>query len=190
MKNYFRIAPIALMTLMISCGGGDPSGTTIVPEPPGGSTNLVGGFTPDDPNPGAGTVSMSQGGMTSGDVVMVQVNVTGIDNLFGVSFDIVYNPALADFLGHYPGTVMETGGLTGHYLFSEHQAGVIVSGVTRPQGTVGGVDVGATQELVTLAFQVTGAGSSTISFQNFSCEDENQQIIQGLSWAGGTLTAN
>lgn len=190
MKNYFRIAPLALMALMISCSGGGPSGNTIIPEPPGGSTNLVGSFTPDDPNPGAGTVSMSEGSATSGDIVMVQVNVTGVDNLFGVNFDVVYNPTLAEYLGHYPGTVMESGGHTGHYVLNEQQAGVIVAGVARENAGAGGVDVVGTQALVTLSFRVMGAGSSAVSFQNFSCEDANLQAIPGLSWAAGTLTAN
>jgi hypothetical protein len=190
MKNLYRIIPIALMALLISCSGGGPSGHTIIPEPPGGSSNLVGSFGPAQPNPGDGTISMSQGSATSGDIVMVQVNLTGVDNLFGVIFDIVYDPALADFLTHYPGTVMETGGLIGHYLVLEGPPGVIVSGVARPEGAAGGVDVTTTQTLVTLAFRVTGAGSSAISFQRYSCEDEAQQIIPELSWAGGTLLAN
>jgi hypothetical protein len=190
MENQIRIALMALMAFMVSCGGGGPAGTTIVPEPPGGSTNLVGSFDPDDPNPGTGTVSMSQGSATSGDVVMVQVDVTGISNLFGVNFDVVYNPALADYLGDYPGDVMESGGHTGHYVLTEQQPGRIVAGVARENAGAGGVNVTTTQALVTLAFQVTGAGSSTVSFENFSCEDANLQTMQGISWAGGTLAAN
>jgi len=191
MKNLSRIAPVALMALMISCSGGGPSGNTVIAEPPGGASNLAGGFAPDQPSPGDGTLSMSQGSGTSGDVVMVQVNVTGVDNLFGVIFDVVYNPALADYLGDYPGSILESGGRSVSYILSETQPGVIVAGVARNNADSGGVNVTTTQAVVTLAFRVTGAGSSPVTFQApQSCEDADLQAIPGLTWAGGTLTAN
>lgn len=192
MKNLYRIIPIALMALLISCSGGGPSGHTIIPEPPGGSSNLVGSFDPDQPNPGAGTLSLSQGSSTSGDVVMVQVNVTGVDNLYGVNFDLVYNPALADYLGEYHNqSILTSGGRTVSVVFSEQQPGTIVGGIAINGGNAGGVDVTTTREVITLAFRVTGAGSSAVSFQMpYSCEDDNLQPIPGISWAGGTLLAN
>jgi hypothetical protein len=191
MKNLYRIIPIALMALLISCSGGGPSGNTIIPEPPGGSSNLVGGFQAAQPNPGNGTVSMSEGSATSGDVVMVQINVTGIDNLFGVNIDVVYNTALADFLGEYhDNSILASGGNSVSSVFSEPQPGTIVGGIARNGAGAGGMDVVGTQELVTLAFRVTGAGNSTISVQNESCVDADLQAIPGLGWSGGTLLAN
>ena len=190
MKTMYRIATIGHMTLLVSCSGGGPSGNTIIPEPPGGSSNLVGSFDPAQPSPADSTISMSQGSATSGDIVMVQVNVTGIDNLFGVNFDVIYNPALADYLRDYPGTILESGGQSVSYILTENQPGVIVAGVARNGAEAGGVDVTATRALVTLAFRVTGAGSSPVSFQNESCVDANLELIPGLTWAGGTLLAN
>jgi hypothetical protein len=191
MKNLYPIVPIALMALLISCSGGGPSGNTIIPEPPGGSSNLVGSFAPAQPNPADGTISMSQGSNTSGDVVMVQINVTGIDNLFGVNIDVVYNSALADYLGEYDGnSILASGGRSVSCVFSEQQPGTIVGGIARNGADAGGVDVTTTQELITLAFRVTGAGSSTISVQNESCADADLQAIPGLTWSGGTLLAN
>jgi hypothetical protein len=191
MKNLYPIVPIALMALLISCSGGGPAGNTIIPEPPGGSSNLVGSFDPAQPSPGAGTISMSQGSATSGDIVMVQINVTGIDNLFGVNIDVVYNSALADYLGEYDGnSILASGGRSVSCVFSEQQPGTIVGGIARNGADAGGVDVTTTQELITLAFRVTGAGSSTISVQNESCADADLQAIPGLTWSGGTLLAN
>jgi hypothetical protein len=179
------------MALLISCSGGGPAGNTIIPEPPGGSSNLVGSFDPAQPSPGAGTISMSQGSNTADDIVMVQINVTGIDNLLGVNIDVVYNPALADYIGEYDGnSILASGGNSVSCVFSEQQPGTIVGGIARNGAGAGGVDVAATQELVTLAFRVTGAGSSAISVQNESCVDHNLQPIPGLAWAGGTLLAN
>jgi hypothetical protein len=134
---------------------------------------------------------MSQGSGTSGDVVMVQINITGIDNLFGVTFDVVYDHTLADYLDYYlDNSILDSDGRAVSPVFTEQQSGIIVAGIARNGADAGGIDVTTTQELVTLAFRVTGADSSAIFFQNQSCDDAALQAIPGLTWAGGTLVAN
>jgi hypothetical protein len=191
MENLLRIAPVVFIILATACSGGDPSGNTIVPEEPGGSATLAGSFDPAQPSPGDATISMSQGSGSSGDIVLIQINVTGIDNLFGVNFDFVYDPAMADYIGEYHNdSILATGGRSVSCVVTEQQPGVVVGGIAINGGEAGGVDVTTTQELITLAFRVTAAGSSPASFQNESCDDADLQAIPGLTWTGGTLIAN
>ena len=183
--------PVAVcLAIAVSCGGGGTSGSPI-PEDPGGSTNLAGGFTPEEANPGDGTVAMALGA-ASGNLVTIEVNVTGVDNLFSADFNVTYDPQRAEFVNWSAGTILETGGNSPSYFLTATQPGTITVGATRTGGGSGGVDVGSSQTLIHLVFRVTEVGSSTLAFEQAALLDAQDlpQQIPGLSWYGGTLTGN
>jgi hypothetical protein len=189
MRGHFAILAMACLVSAVSCGEGD--NPSPIPEDPGGSTNLVGGFSPEQPNPADDTIAMAFE-QASGSVVGVAVTVTGVDDLFSADFDVTYDPQQADFVNWSAGTLLETGGNAPSYMLTATQPGVVTVGATRTGGGSGGVDVGTTQTLIYLVFQVKEPGSSALGFQRASLLDAQDppQSIPGLSWFGGTLTAN
>jgi len=187
--NVVMLAAICLGAA-VCCGGGGTSESPI-PEDPGGSTPLAGSFTPELASPGDGTVAMALGG-ASGNLVTVEVNVTGVDDVFSADFDVTYDPQQAEFVNWSAGTLLETGGNTPSYILTAVQPGLVTVGATRTGGSSGGVDVGASQTLINLLFRVTEPGASALTFQSASLLDAQDlpQPIPGLSWFGGTLTGN
>lgn len=178
------------IVVALSCGGGSSDGGTT--DGGGGSTSLVGSFSASQANPGDNSVAMAEGSGTNGNLVVVEVNVTGTSNLFGAAFDVTYDSSRATFVNWSPGTVLESGGQSVSYQVSATQPGLVVIGISRTGSQAGGVDVTAAQPAIRLTFRVTQAGNSTLGFGNASLQDAQSppQDIPGLSWYGGTLVAN
>ncbi len=189
MIQLSRFALSILILCTISCGGGGSSGDTIVPDGDE-SSNLIGSFTAEITNPTDLTVFMSEVSGGSSSLVVVGVDVTGTDDIFGASFYVSYDPQLADFVNWSRGNLLEYGGQQVIYQIAENTPGLIVVGITRAGGDAGGVDVISTMNLVSLTFRMTDPGSCTVSFQNGSFDDGALNPIPGLSWYGGTLVAN
>jgi len=190
MRCFIVAAAALCLAASLSCGGGGTSASPI-PEDPGGSTGLAGGFTPDQASPPDGSVAMALG-LVSGNLVTIEVNVTGVNDVFSADFDVTFDPQQADFVNWSAGTLLETGGNSPSYFLTATQPGTITVGATRTGGSSGGVDVGASQTLIHLMFRVTEVGSSAVAFQQAALLDARDlpQPIPGLSWYGGTLTGN
>jgi hypothetical protein len=190
MRWYTVTAATICLAASFSCGG-DGETRSPIPEDPGGSSNLVGSFTPEQANPGDGSVAMALAD-SNGSLVVVAVTVTGVNDLFSADFEVTYDPQMADFYNWSVGTILETGGNDPSYMLTATQPGLVTIGATRTGGGSGGVDVGATQTLINLVFQVTEPGSSSVALQRASLLDAQDppQPIPRLSWHGGTLTGN
>lgn len=186
--SLFRYSVLVIVLVAgAACGGssGDP-----VPGPGGGSSNLVAGFTPDQPSPGADTVALHEGASTD-DIVTVRVAVTDVGGIFGAAFDLTYDPGRASFVNWTSGTLLEQGGHTPSYQVDGRTPGQVVVGASR-QGSAPAVDAVGTVPLIELRFRVTQAGTSQIAFQSPDLLDDQlqPQPIPGIQWFGGTLVGN
>jgi hypothetical protein len=165
----------------------------------GGGGNVAASFTPAQPSPGAGSVSMAEQSRT-GDQVTVAVNVTGVNAVYGAAFSVFYDTAEVEFVGDSPGSILESGGIAAQYSVFE-TPGQLIVGASRLGGS--GVNVTGTLPLIRLTFRALQAGSSPLGFYcQGGCADPGQpallddddagpQPIAGVNvWAGGTVLAN
>jgi hypothetical protein len=183
-KNWTVALAILTLTVTISCGGGGGGDS-----PTGGGTTIVAAdFTPTELNPGANTVSAL--GSSRSNIVTLSVMVTGTAGVYGASFDLVYDPTVAEFAGYSPGNLLESGGQQVTYQVNAQQAGRVIVGVARTTGV--GIDAGVSTALIQLQLRATSAGASAISFQNADLLNSNNPPteIVGIAFTGGTLTAN
>ncbi len=181
---------VVLLTLAaLSCsssgssgGGGGPADDVI---DKGGSFAVK--FEPDVPNPGNNTVAMAKSA-ASGDQITIAVNVTGVDDVIGAAFDVIYDSDLVAWIAPASaGTLLESGGDQVVYDVAVQPDRLIVGAAI-----LGGTAVNAvgTQPLVHLTFRARAAGGSDIRFENSSLQDSQPQDITGLNpWAGGQLIA-
>jgi len=185
MRRVLVVAlPLLLLAATACSSGGGPA-----PGPGPGSNTLNGAFTPELANPGPNTMSAAEAG-TAAELVTVAIQVTDMQNVFGSAFDLVYDPTLATFVGWSAGSLLEQGGNSPLYQVSATSSGRLVVGASR-SGAVGGADANGTVTLIHLTFRMNVAGSSLLTFQNTSVEDNSNppQAIPGLTAAGGTLSA-
>lgn len=168
---------------------------------------LIARFAPDEPAPGPGTVSM-QAGPTSNDVFEVKIMVTGVNDFFGAAFRVTYPSASVRFLSADTGDsflceapVDCSDPAQAEFIVdaASHPGQVVVS-ATRLQneaGTVPGVDVSGSQELLSLTFQATREIASPGQPMGFADPLEVRDSAQpppgneiSVTWAGGTITAS
>ncbi|MBU1102671.1 hypothetical protein KJ853_03400 [Patescibacteria group bacterium] len=94
------------------------------------------------------------------------VNISSVTNLFGVAFDLNFNPSLIDYVSATEGTFLSSGCQTS-LMTAENPAGKLVFGITRLGASCGGVS--GSGALATLSFRsLTIDGSNTPSFSNNS----------------------
>ena len=173
-------------TTAMSCGGGGDA----APVTPGPLPSFIASFTPDQPAPGNNSVSLSQQPGGGGSLVTVNVDLTGVNDVFGASFRIAYDPALVDFENWFPGSLIEGTGSTALYQVSAITPGLVEVGIGCA-GCASGVNVGSTRTIIQIVFRAINSGNSTLSF--VAADLLNSQSppmpIGGLTWDGGTLTA-
>ncbi len=189
-KTMFLFAALAL-TIGVSCGGsGGGDGGGAVGGGPGGSTIYNGSFVAGNGSPAAGDVAAVQGG-TNSNLVTVGVTLTGVNDVFGASFDVRFDPTKVSYVSYTAGTVLERGGDQPVYLVTV-QNGVVRIGASRSSGAAGGVDVGQTETLINLTFSVNAAGASSFAFEDGRLQNDSAppQNISGIDWFGGTFQAN
>lgn len=189
-----RLGCTALLVsaLALGCGGrGGPGSGDDGLDPVGGA--LTGDFTADASPPGAGSVSL-QPGSSSADVVTVDVVVTDSGGIFGVAFDLVFDPDRAAYLGAEEGRLLDADGADTLFLVTAG-AGRLVVGATRVQdagNSVVDVDAAGPQVLASFRFRVRAAGASRIDFDpdRPRAVRDRDGVERGVSWHGGALVGN
>lgn len=181
---------LGLTVLCLACGGGgggdgDPS-VSVTGSGGGGSTIFPLNFIGDQPNPGPDTVSASRSS-GSGNTVLVAVDVTDTNNLFGAGFDVVFDPTVVRFTRSIPGNALDSGSGSPAPIVNEPRAGLLVVSVSSDGGEV---DVTGTRPLVLLEFQSLQAGASALTLRNGTLENASQQLLPGISWFGGAFDAS
>ncbi len=187
---------------LVDCDDADSVGD---PACPG---DLIATFTADPPSPDP-RISMDPG-PAMGIMFSIEINASGIPDLFGAGFTVLYDPAIANFLAcESQGSILVSGGapsnpcddslVGGARFFAELQNGV--EGALNVRASlegagVPGVPVG-TGLLLTLTFSANGVTSSEPFIFEGGTSQEVQECPEDLSpcstvpaaFDGGTLVA-
>ena len=184
MRRCTAIAIWALVALVVGCGGGGAGESAT-------GSKFAGSFTPDVQNPGANTVYMtgSAGQGSNTNLVTLHVYVNNTTDIYGASFDLEFDPAMAQFVNWTAGQVLEFGSQPVSYQINASTPGRVVVGVARTNGGVG-VTVPDAKPLIHLTLRVTDAGSSSVAFQSPALLNSQNppQPKTGVTFFGGILT--
>ena len=116
------------------------------------------------------------------------LNIASASNLFGMAFDLNFNPSLLDFISATEGNFLNQGCQTS-LMTAENPAGKLIFGFTRLGAACGGVSGSGT--LATLNFQALNQlGTASLTFSNNSLcilSGSNCNYIAG-TWAGAAVT--
>lgn len=121
--------------------------------------------------------------------ITLTINVSSVTNLFGIAFDLVFNPNILSFVsaskGIFLGTDSETTLLT-----AVSPSNTLIIGYSRLAS--GGVATGVSGSgaLMTLIFQASSTGVSNLTFQNNALCDVNSSStcsIIATNWQNNTI---
>jgi len=162
------------------------------------SSGLLATFTPDQPSPADGSVTL-QPGDASGRLTAVKVSVKGVPDFFGAAFWITYDPTLvAYYKVDASASFLRDGGAdVSVQVDAASTAGQVKVGISRIQdadGGVRGVDVTEARDLLVLSFIAAKASTgSAITFADGHGEVVGSGPPPGngiaVTWAGGSLSA-
>lgn len=191
MNSLRVLTALMLLVTAAACGGGNSNSG--IPTP-----SLSATFTPATVNP-AGEAVFMDAGSRSGATFTIRVMAANINDLFGVGFRVIYDPAVVQFVSSSSASSALTGGgIQTDFSTAVAMPGTLFVTATRIQANpfVPGVDFGAPGELISLTFQATQAtaGSNfTFSAQQVEICDEVAETCAPSPtplWSGGTLTVN
>ncbi len=182
--SYPRLALAVLssalvLTFVAACGGGGGGGggPTAPPPPQTGITFTANGST------GANTVTLAQGGGTTGTTLVLEVRANQVAGLFGLAFELTYPSSVLAFTTATEGTVLSNGAPTSFQAL-ESSPGNLVVGLTR-LGTGAGLD--ANGVLLTLTFSAPGAGNGPFTFRRNQGVGTDGLGLIALAWGGGSV---
>lgn len=187
-KRCLTSCAVLVATLLaFACGGSDGGTTGGIIDDGGGSNLLALGFVPGADAAAPDRVRMTEGAATA-NLVTIPVQVTDTDGVYAAAFDVVYDPAVADFVQWTQGSVLESGGAAVQYQVQEVRSGRIVIGISR-QGGVPGVNVSGTGTLVNLTFRAVNVGNGSAAFESAALLDSSvpPAPLAGIEWFGGTF---
>jgi hypothetical protein len=184
--NNAKLLPVVVMTLILSaCGGGGGGGS-------GTDTGTAG-------SPGTVAsimITPAQETIKKGQTISRTVEIENADNAFYAAFDILYNPAVLQFVNAKEGGFMDNGGADATSMQAVLQSNTTVqSGVSLKRitigltrlGQIGGVSGSGT--LVSVTFFAIGNGQSPIMISTpRGIKDMNNQEIAVNTWQDATVT--
>ena len=135
----------------------------------------------------AGTISLQPSATTLalGNPLTVDVNVSGVSDLYAFQFDISFNPAVFTASGVTEGALFSGIGVFFSPGFIDNTAGTITFIGDSLSGPGPGVSTNGT--LATITFNSIGTGSSSIDLANIILLDSNLADIAATA-AGTTVT--
>ncbi len=180
--KYFTFFALLGMSLGFSCGGGGGGTDVIAPS-------LVASFTADKTSPDSLDVTLQRRSQ-SGDSFTADVVITGVNDVFTVSFDLTYDGTLLDYLNYTEGDFLNEGGTVLTSFLVSEQSNRIIVGASR-LGQVGGVNASGNEVLMSLAFRVKKRGSSPVTFENNDIiNSSGPPPVQGIEWFGGNVSGS
>lgn len=176
------LASLGLLVVVSCGGGGGGGGGPTAPPPPTAPIVFTGSGTG-----AANSASLSTGAGTSGSTLELELRVNGVQDLYGVAFNLEY-PAnlLRPAAGSTTGFLNSDGAQTS-FISGLESPGIQVVGYTR-LGAVRGVN--GSGLLTTLRFTAIATGSGTLRFTQASAVDSRGEVIPGFTWSGGTVQVN
>jgi Cohesin domain len=171
----------SLVAAAMACGGGGgSSGPTAPPPPP--TSGIV--FTSSGTG-AASSVNLASGGGSTNSTLVLEVQASQVQDLFGVAFNLSYPSQLLRFEGATEGTFLSEGGAVSTSLQAvESPTGTVVLGLSR-FGAVPGVRGSGT--LVTLRFSAVSSGTGSFTFSRNTAVSSTGTSISGFTWTGGTV---
>jgi hypothetical protein len=174
-------ALVIVASVMLGCGGGGDNGGT-------GTMPACVGFTAASPA-ASNAVSTRESSGSTCEVARLELVVTDVDDLFGASFTVTFDPAVVSFDGwSTSGSLLDSDGVDLE-LLEDVDAGVVKIGVSR-FGVDTGVDVVGTRLLLTLLFRkAADSGATPLSYTNGKLigSEPQPQVKPGVTWVGGTV---
>jgi hypothetical protein len=172
----------AALSLLAACGGGGGGGSTPTspppPPPPPPPTLPSVTFTPTSAA-GAGSIALGMGAASTPTSLSLEVRSGGLQNLYGVGFDLQYPANLLQITQVTSGPLL-SGGTSQQSLMT----GNVIIGVSR-LGVVPGVsDAGV---IVTLQFKPLASGTGLFSFSRNTALDSAGKPIT-VNWIAGSVT--
>jgi hypothetical protein len=174
------ILALAALSLLAACGGGGGGGSTPTspPPPPPPVTQPSVTFTPAAAA-GAGSIALGMGAGSTPTSLLLEVRSGGLQDLYGVAFDLQYPANLLQLTGVTSGPLL-SGGTFQQSLMS----GNVILGVSR-LGVVPGVsDSGV---IATLQFKPLVSGTGLFSFSRNTALDSAGKPIT-VTWIAGSVT--
>jgi len=176
------LATVALAAIVasISCGGGGGGGggggSSTPTAPPG--VNFTANSTTTE-----NSIYMTQGGGTNSSLLVLEVRVNNVSDLYGAAYDVVFPSSLLSFT-----EATEGGFLKGNtsFLALLSSPGRVVVGQTNLGSDNSESGSGL---LATLEFAVIGNGSGAITFDNEQAY-RNGSVPQDVSFIAGNLTVS
>ena len=174
---------IVPIVLLISCGG---SGAGAVLQPP---PNLV--FVPASA-PASGAVTLASGGGSTGDLAVIDIEVTDVMDVHTASFTLTYDSGVVGFIDFdTAGSHLGSDGTQLQAIVQENSPGTLTVGLTRLGAT--GIEFNGTEPLISIHFsRVAATGTSSLDFVNSDLLDATAppQPIPGIQWFGGSFQVN
>ncbi|MBU1102417.1 cohesin domain-containing protein [Patescibacteria group bacterium] len=116
------------------------------------------------------------------------INISSVTNLFGVAFDLNFNPSLIDYVSATEGTFLSSGCQTS-LMTAENPAGKLVFGITRLGASCGGVSGSGILAILNFRSLIQD-GSNILSFSNNSLCLLNGLVCNYVvgTWNGAAVT--
>ena len=166
---------------LLSCSDDDDD------SPTGGSGVFSATFTPDSGTPPPNSISM-QPASSSGPSFTVNIDVTEVTDLYGVSYTLVWSPGILQYTGASDqASHLAEGGVTTSFQVALENGvqGRLVVGHTRV-GQVSGVSGSGT--LHSLSFRGVAGGNTRLDFSGLRLADSTGAVIQSITQSGGSAT--
>ena len=182
--HKFKFFTILAMTVgLAACGGGGGSGTNT------GATGTPGAVASVLITPNSETI-------TKGQTISRTIKIENASNAFYVAFDILYNPAVLQFVNAKEGSFMDNDGADATSMQAVLQSNTTVQngvklkritiGLTR-LGDIGGISGSGT--LVSVTFFAIGSGQSPLVITTpRGIKDMNNQDVAVNTWQDATVT--
>ncbi|MEK7146757.1 MAG: cohesin domain-containing protein, partial [Patescibacteria group bacterium] len=104
----------------------------------------------------------------------VSINISAVSNLFGAAFDLIFDPAILQFVSAQKGTFLEQDGVSTNLLTAVSPPGDLIIGYSRLASNGVATGISGSGVLMTLTFNALSAGASNLTFQNNSlCDASN-----------------
>lgn len=160
-------------------GGGNPAPPPPTTPPP--PTSAV-SYTADA---SASANSLSLTSTVSGDELTLSLTATQVQNLFGITFDLVYPAGLLTFESASELSAFGGGNSTSFQVFQTN--GRLVVGLSRLAPAAG---FSGTGDLANFTFRAAASGTGRIDFDNRQAVRPSGVGIGVLQWHGGSVTVN
>jgi hypothetical protein len=177
------VLALAALSLLAACGGGGGGGgstpTSPPPPPPPPPAQPSVTFTPAAPA-GAGSLALAMGAASTPTHLVLEVRSGGIQDLYGVGFDLQYPSNLLQL------TQVAAGPLLSGGVFQQSAMGTgnVIVGVSRLGPVAGVSDAGV---IATVEFKPLVSGTGLFSFSRNTALDSTGKPLT-VTWIAGSVT--